>query len=72
MSESSAGPGAGAELGPRCGVTRRSPGRPQLTLLVLQDVSGLKKIHVVGPHATAVLDALTTRCGPAPSRTNPS
>lgn len=27
----------------------------------LMDVSGLKKIHLVGPHASAVLDALTTR-----------
>lgn len=27
----------------------------------LMDVSGLKKIHMVGPHALAVLDAITTR-----------
>ena len=27
----------------------------------LMDVSGLKKIHLTGPHASAVLDALTTR-----------
>jgi glycine cleavage system aminomethyltransferase T len=29
--------------------------------LAAQDVSGLKKLHVVGPHATAVLDSLVTR-----------
>ena len=29
----------------------------------LMDVSGLKKLHLVGPHASAVLDYLTTpRC----------
>ena len=27
----------------------------------LMDVSGLKKVHLVGPHATAVLDYVTTR-----------
>ena len=27
----------------------------------LMDVSGLKKLHLTGPHASAVLDALTTR-----------
>ncbi|MDQ0420485.1 aminomethyltransferase [Peteryoungia aggregata LMG 23059] len=27
----------------------------------LMDVSGLKKVHLVGPHAIAVLDAITTR-----------
>ncbi len=27
----------------------------------LMDVSGLKKIHMVGPHALAVLDYITTR-----------
>jgi aminomethyltransferase len=27
----------------------------------LMDVSGLKKVHLVGPHATAVLDYITTR-----------
>ena len=27
----------------------------------LMDVSGLKKIHLVGPHAMAVLDYITTR-----------
>ncbi|WP_341989653.1 aminomethyltransferase family protein [Azorhizobium sp. AG788] len=27
----------------------------------LMDVSGLKKLHMVGPHALAVLDAITTR-----------
>jgi len=27
----------------------------------LMDVSGLKKLHIVGPHASAVLDYATTR-----------
>ena len=31
------------------------------TRLGLMDVSGLKKLHLVGPHATAVLDYVTTR-----------
>ena len=27
----------------------------------LMDVSGLKKVHIVGPHAVAVLEYITTR-----------